>query len=196
MMIPFTRTRRPTMLLLMGVSGVGKTTTGQRLARTLGWRFRDADEFHPPENIAKMSQGEPLTDEDRWPWLAAIGTWLDERRADGGKAIVTCSALRRTYRDRLLVGRPEVKLVFLKGSKALIADRLSRRSGHFMPPMLLDSQFSTLEEPRREERALVVDVSLPPNRVVAHIVRFVDPNHPMTATGTRRPIRYQDKPHR
>ena len=196
MMLPFTRKRRPTMLLLMGVSGVGKTSTVQRLARTLGWAFRDADEFHPAANIAKMRQGQPLTDEDRWPWLAAIGSWLDEKRADGGKAIVTCSALRRTYREMLLAGRPEVKLVFLKGSKALIADRLSRRSGHFMPPTLLDSQFSTLEEPRRDERALVVDVSLPPNRIVAHIVRFVDPAHPMTLTGSPRPIRHPDKPHR
>ena len=163
----------------MGVSGVGKTTIGKRLARALGWTFRDADEFHPAANIAKMSAGIPLTDEDRWPWLEAIGQWLDQRRKHGGKAVVTCSALRRIYRDKLLVGRPDVKLVYLKGSKALIADRLSRRSNHFMPPALLDSQFATLEEPTRDEHALVVSVALPPSRVVAEIVKYVvPPTHP------------------
>ena len=174
------------MLLLMGVSGVGKTTTGKRLSRALGWNFRDADEFHPAENIAKMSAGVPLTDEDRWPWLAAIGQWLDVQRVHGGKAIVTCSALRRTYREKLLHGRPEVKLVFLKGSKALIADRLSRRSGHFMPPGLLDSQFNTLEEPSRAEHAIVVNVALPPSRVVAEIMRYVLPPHARPGTHPQR----------
>ena len=180
---------RPSVLLLMGVSGAGKTTTGKRVAKRLGWVFRDADEFHPPENIAKMAAGVPLTDDDRWPWLDAIGAWIDAQRPHGGKAVVTCSALRRVYRDRLCTGRPELKLVFLKGSKALIADRLSRRFGHFMPAALLESQFNTLEEPRRDERALVINVALPPSRVVANITRYVAPEQP-------RPVRREGKQHR
>ncbi len=189
------RGARPTVLVLMGVSGVGKTTTGQRLAKKLGWEFRDADEFHPPANIEKMSSGVPLTDEDRWPWLDAIGVWLDARLAHGGKAIVTCSALRRTYRERLLHGRPDARLVFLKGSKALIADRLSRRAGHFMPPGLLESQFSTLEEPRRDERAIVVDVSKSPTRVVTSILRYVEPRMPLPGQPPR-PVKREPRPHR
>lgn len=166
---------RPTMLVLMGVSGAGKTTIGKRLARALGWTFRDGDEFHPAANIAKMSAGMPLTDEDRWPWLQAIGHWLDTQRQHGGKAVVTCSALKHTYRDKLLGGRPDVRLVFLKGSKRLIADRINRRSGHFMPPGLLDSQFAALEEPSRDERAIVVNVAMQPARVVVEIMRYVSP---------------------
>jgi gluconokinase len=177
------RSARPTALVVMGVSGAGKTTTGQRLAKRLGWTFRDADEFHPPENIAKMSAGVALCDEDRLPWLDAIGHWIDQQRLHGTKVIVSCSALRKIYRDRLRTGRPDIKFVFLKASKALIADRISRRSGHFMPPALLDSQFAALEEPRREEHALVVDVALSPNRVVASILRYLEPQH-------RRPIRH------
>lgn len=177
------------MLVLMGVSGVGKTTIGRRLARALGWSFRDADEFHPAENIAKMKAGVPLTDDDRWPWLEAIGHWLDTQRAHGGKAVVTCSALRHAYRAKLMHGRNDARLVYLKGSRALIADRLSRRTGHFMPPGLLDSQFRTLEEPTREERAIVVNVALPPNRIVAELTRFIVPAH-------SRPVKNVPRPHR
>lgn len=189
------RGARPTVLVLMGVSGVGKTTTGQRLAKKLGWEFRDADEFHPAENIEKMKSGEPLTDDDRWPWLDAIGGWMDARLGNGGHAIVTCSALRRIYRERLLSGRPDVRLVFLKGSKALIADRLTRRNGHFMPPGLLESQFNTLEEPRRDERAIVVDVSKSPSRVVSSILRYVEPRMPMPGQ-IPRPVKREPYPHR
>jgi gluconokinase len=192
---PLKRGERPKALLLMGVSGVGKTTTGQRLAKKLGWEFRDADDFHPPANIAKMRDGQPLTDEDRWPWLDAIGGWLDQRLDDGGRAIVTCSALKRIYRERLLFDRPGARLVFLKGSKALIADRISRRTDHFMPPALLESQFNTLEEPRRDERAIVVDVSQSPSRVVAHILRYVEP-HMQVPDQPPRPSRRDVRPHR
>jgi gluconokinase len=192
---PRKRGSRPTILVLMGVSGVGKTTTGQRLAKRLGWEFRDADDFHPPANIAKMASGVPLTDEDRGPWLDAIGAWIDARAAHGGRAIVTCSALRRIYRERLLHGRASARLVFLKGSKALIADRLSRRNGHFMPQGLLDSQFATLEEPRRDERAIVIDVAQSPNRVVSRIVRFVEPRVPLPGAPPR-PVRKETRPHR
>jgi gluconokinase len=196
---PPKRGAKPTSLLLMGVSGVGKTTTGQRLAKTLGWTFRDADDFHPPANIEKMRSGQPLTDDDRWPWLDAIGAWLDATKARGEHTVVTCSALRRIYRERLLTGRTGVRLVFLKGSKALIADRLSRRTDHFMPPTLLESQFNTLEEPRRDERAIVVDVSMAPSRVVDAIVRYVEPqrrSQAHQAGQTPRPVKHPQRPHR
>ena len=160
----------PSVLLIMGVAGSGKTTIGQKLARRLGWEFRDADSFHPAANVAKMSAGTPLTDEDRWPWLDAIGAWMDTHRRAGTKAVVTCSALKRVYRQRLFHQRPDARLVYLKGSKGLIADRMSRRKGHFMPPALLDSQFATLEEPRGVERAVVVNIAMSPSRVIEHVL--------------------------
>lgn len=160
----------PRVIVLMGVSGCGKSTTGKRLAGALGWPFRDADTFHPQSNIAKMASGIPLDDHDRAPWLAAIAAWIDAHRADGTCGVVSCSALRRRYRAVLIGGRSDVGLVYLKGSLALIGDRLSRRRGHFMPPALLKSQFETLEEPAPEERALHVPVRLPPKRVVERIV--------------------------
>lgn len=160
----------PKLLLLMGVSGCGKTTTGQRLSRILGWPFRDGDSFHPPQNIAKMSSGLPLTDEDRWPWIDAIGAWMDEQIQTGQSAVVSCSALRKAYRIRLTAGRPEVQLVFLKGPREVIAERLARRKSHFMPASLLESQFAALEEPRGGERPLIVSVTLPPNRVIDRIL--------------------------
>jgi carbohydrate kinase (thermoresistant glucokinase family) len=161
---------RPAVVLLMGVSGSGKTTTGKRLATALGWPFRDADEFHPPANIAKMAAGQPLDDADRGPWLAAIGAWIDDQRRSGQNGIVSCSALKRGYRETLAGGRPDVAVVYLKGSKALIGDRLSRRRGHFMPPALLDSQFAALEEPDPSEGVLFVSMRLSPKRVVERIV--------------------------
>lgn len=160
----------PSVLVLMGVSGCGKSTTGALLAGRLGWPFRDADSFHPPENIAKMSRGEPLTDEDRAPWLAAIAAWIDERLAAGERGIVSCSALKRAYRHAILGGRKGVQLVYLKGEKALIAKRMATRLDHFMPPGLLDSQFATLEEPGDDERPLVVPVAQQPGEVVEIIL--------------------------
>jgi carbohydrate kinase (thermoresistant glucokinase family) len=171
----------PTVILIMGVSGCGKTTTAQRLARRLNWSFRDGDTFHPVSNVAKMAAGTPLADADRWPWLDAIGAWIDEQTSLQIPAIVTCSALKRAYRHRLLHSRPEVQLVYLKGSKELIAERVSRRRNHFMPPALLDSQFETLEEPRGAERPIVINVAMPPNRVIERILTLTRLHEPRDA---------------
>lgn len=160
----------PVVILLMGVSGVGKSTTGTGLSRRLGWTFRDADTFHPPANVAKMSAGTPLTDADRAPWLAAIAAWMDEETSAGRSAIVSCSALKRAYRDVLSAGRPGVRLVHLVAAQPVIAERLAGRRGHFMPSSLLQSQFDTLEPPSEDERPLIVSVRQPPRRVVAEII--------------------------
>ena len=161
--------RRP-ILLVMGVSGCGKSTLGERLAVTLGWPFQEGDRLHPPANIKKMADGRPLDDSDRRPWLAAVAAWIDERRAKGEPGVVTCSALKRAYRDLLRDGRPEVRTVFLSGSPELIGDRLAARSGHFMPPELLASQFAALEPPDREERAITVDARLAVEAQVARVL--------------------------
>jgi carbohydrate kinase (thermoresistant glucokinase family) len=161
----------PGVILLMGVAGCGKSTIGKRLSTMLGWPFRDADSFHPPANIAKMSRGVPLTDEDRAPWLAAIAAWIDDRLQVDDPAIVSCSALKRAYREVLIGRRTGVRLVYLQGSFALIGERMSRRKGHFMPIELLRSQFETLEEPAPDEGALVVPIQPLPKVVAAGIVR-------------------------
>jgi carbohydrate kinase (thermoresistant glucokinase family) len=149
----------------MGVASSGKTSLGERLAGRLGWPFRDADSFHPPENVAKMAGGTPLNDDDRRPWLAAIAAWIDDLRSNGRNGIVTCSALKRRYRAVIIGDRADVALVYLKGSRELIGARMAARQHHFMPPALLDSQFAALEEPGDEERALIVPVDLPKNEI-------------------------------
>ncbi len=158
------------MLVVMGVSGSGKTTIAALLAGRLGWEFEDGDDFHPPANVAKMHGGTPLTDEDRWPWLRAIAAWIDATRAAGGHGIVACSALRRAYRDILVGDRPDVRLVYLRGDRALIARRQAARHNHFMPASLVDSQFAALEEPGADERPVVVGVEPRPAAVVDRIV--------------------------
>lgn len=160
----------PSVLLIMGVSGSGKSTAGENLAAEFGWPFRDADSFHPPANVAKMTAGLPLDDDDRWPWLAAIAAWIDERRAAGEHGIVTCSALKRRYRDVLLKDRPDVRLVYLAGDIDTIRARMGRRRDHFMPPALLDSQFAALEEPTADEHAVVVSVHPTARRVAEQIL--------------------------
>lgn len=160
----------PLVIVLMGVSGCGKSTTGAALARRLGWPFRDADSFHPPANIAKMTRGIPLTDEDRSPWLAAIAEWIDTRCAAGEHGIVSCSALKRAYRSRIVGAREGVRLVYLKGDMSLIRQRLQARKQHFMPTSLLESQFAALEEPGADEHPVVVCIALSPKRVVDSII--------------------------
>jgi gluconokinase len=160
-----------TIAVMMGVSGSGKTTIADGVAKREGWRLVEGDDFHPPSNVAKMASGRPLTDEDRWPWLRAIAREIDAIRARGQSAIVASSALKRAYRDILIGGRPDVNLVYLKGSKDLIGKRMSERKGHFMPPALLDSQFATLEEPDEDEHPIVVSIALPPDAIVDEVVR-------------------------
>lgn len=162
---------RDKVILVMGVSGSGKTTIGALLAGTLGWDFADGDDLHPPENVAKMRGGTPLTDEDRWPWLDAIAAWIDAHRGAGAPGVITCSALKRIYRDRLLAGRGDVRLVYLHGSYDVVAGRQAARQGHFMPASLIQSQFATLEEPGVDEHPLALPVDLPPVEIVARIVK-------------------------
>jgi gluconokinase len=154
----------------MGVSGSGKSTLGAHLASILGWPFLEGDSLHPPENIAKMAAGLPLDDDDRWSWLAAIAAWIDERRTTGEAGVVACSALKRTYRDLLRGGRPEVTIVFLDGSFELIAGRLAGRPDHFMPAALLASQFAALEPPAPDEGAITVDARLPVAEQLAQVL--------------------------
>jgi gluconokinase len=160
----------PSALIVMGVSGSGKSTIAARLAERLGWTFEDADRFHPASNVAKMSAGHPLTDEDRWPWLQAIADEIDRVSRDGGHVVMACSALKRAYRKILVHGRNDVRIVFLSGSQPLIADRLAQRKGHFMPPGLLDSQFKTLEPPQTNEHPIIVSIDAPVETIVNNIV--------------------------
>lgn len=157
-------------LVVMGVSGSGKSTIAQGLAERLGWRFEDGDKFHPASNVAKMSAGHPLTDEDRRPWLQAIANEIDRVVKIGGHPIIACSALKRAYRDILVDGRNDVRLVFLEGTPELIARRLAERKGHFMPPELLTSQFNTLEPPAPGEHAVTESIDAPVDTIIADII--------------------------
>ena len=159
-------------IVVMGVSGAGKSTVGRLIAARLDCRFRDADSFHPKANIEKMASGQPLTDEDRWPWLRAIAAWIEEHRAVGTSCVVTCSALKRRYRD-LVTGnqRTDVRLVYLQGDIDLIEARLKARTGHFMPPALLRSQFDALEEPRADEHAIVAPIDATPEEIVGGAIK-------------------------
>jgi gluconokinase len=156
------------ILILMGVTGSGKTTIGSKLARELGWEFHDGDNFHSSSNIAKMKQGIPLTDEDRLPWLLAIQEFMKQCLKRGRNVIIACSALKKEYRKLLLMGEPGVQFVHLKGSIDIIRDRMEKRKGHYMNPKLVDSQFATLEEPLETE-ALSFDVAEDPDAISSKI---------------------------
>lgn len=160
----------PAVVIVMGVSGSGKSTIGMLLAGRLHWEYEDADWLHPAANIDKMHDGIPLGDEDRWPWLRAIAAWIDETRRAGRHGVVACSALKRRYRELLMGNRPDVRLVYLKGDEQLIARRIATRHEHFMPPALLHSQFEALEEPGPDENPIAVPIESPPREVVARIL--------------------------
>lgn len=159
------------VIILMGVSGSGKTTVGIRLAELLGWTFVDGDDFHPPENVEKMSRGEPLTDEDRWPWLHAIHAFIQERLEAEEPAIIACSALKQSYRDLLREGvEDDVHFVHLRGDFDLIEQRMRARTDHFFDAEMLASQFDALEAPDPDE-ALTVDIDQPPEAIARTIKR-------------------------
>jgi carbohydrate kinase (thermoresistant glucokinase family) len=155
----------------MGVSGAGKSTIARELEARLGWRFEEGDTLHPEANVAKMHAGIPLTDEDRRPWLDSVAAWIDGQRAGKQPGIITCSALKRSYRRIVIGDRPEVRLVYLRGSREVMADHLAKRSGHFMPASLLQSQIDTLEEPGPDEDPLIIDVGPPASEVAEQIIR-------------------------
>ncbi len=154
------------VVILMGVTGAGKTTVGAMLASALGWEFHDADQLHPRANIEKMSRGIALTDQDRAPWLAAVRALVERFLADGAGAVIACSALKQSYREQIVADPAQVKIVYLKVDPATIAARLQERTGHFMNPALMQSQFDTLEEPHD---AITVDATKPPEQIVATI---------------------------
>jgi len=158
-----------TVAIVMGVSASGKTTVGVLLAKRMGWQFLEGDDLHPPANVAKMHSGHPLTDEDRWPWLRAIAAHIDDWRAKGISGVVTCSALKRAYRDVIIGDRPDVRIVYLQGERDLLWQRASNRHGHFMPASLLDSQLATLQEPGPDENPITVHVGPTPEALVEEI---------------------------
>ena len=159
----------PFAVVVMGVSGSGKSSVAALLAKRFGWKFAEADAFHSPANVEKMRGGIPLTDEDRRPWLDDIAAWIDRSRAAGEHCVVACSALRRAYRERLAAGHHDVRFVYLRGDYDVIASRLAGRSGHYMPVSLLASQFRTLEEPAADEDALVLSIDKPVEDLVEEI---------------------------
>jgi gluconokinase len=157
-------------VIVMGVSGVGKTTVAKGLSTLLGWTFAEGDAFHSPANVEKMASGHPLTDDDRWPWLRAIGAWMSEQIEAGQPSVVTCSALRRVYRDLLRDGRPEVCFLHLVADEGLVADRMSSRTDHYMPTSLLRSQYDTLEPLEPDEPGAAVSVDGTASQVLRRAV--------------------------
>lgn len=166
---------RPTAIVVMGVAGAGKSTVGARLAERLGAAFIEGDRFHLPASIDKMAAGIPLTDDDRWPWLEAVGREIARLAADGRPVVCACSALKRAYRDRLR-GSAGLLLafVYLDGTRDLIAGRMAARTGHFFAPSLLDSQFAALEPPGEDEGAITADLRLPVDEMVERIARELE----------------------
>ena len=158
------------VVVVMGVSGIGKTVVGRALAERLGWTFRDADTFHPPENVERMSRGIALTDTERWPWLDALADVITVTLAGDGGLVLACSALARRYRDRMGLGRDGIRLVSLDGPPELIRARIEARRDHFMPASLLDSQLAALERPTPDERPIVVGIDATPEEIAERIV--------------------------
>ena len=161
----------PMILVVMGVSGAGKTTVAERLATALHYQFLEGDALHPAANIAKMHNGKPLDDADRRPWLERVAAAIDAWRAAGQGGVITCSALKRRYRDVIIGQRPGVRLVYLEGSRELLRSRLAARKAHFMPAALLDSQLDDLEPPGAEESPITVDVTGEPDKIAGEILR-------------------------
>ncbi len=169
----------PAVLVVMGVSGSGKSTIGTQLAIQLHWEFEDGDWFHPARNVEKMHSGHPLTDEDRWPWLNAIASFIDASRSSGKNVVIACSALKQRYRAVIIGDRPDVRLIYLKGPIELIARRIAARHEHFMPLELLQSQFEALEEPGAGEHPIIVSVEPPPRAIVSQVLAALgaEPRH-------------------
>ena len=161
---------KPSVLVLMGVSGCGKTTVAAILASRLGWPFEEGDALHPQANIEKMAAGHSLTDVDRWPWLAKVADWIDKRLDAGENGLITCSALKRSYRDLINRRGSGLMFVFLAGPKETIAARLATRHGHFMRASLLDSQFADLDEPAADEPAIRVEIGPPAAEIAEQII--------------------------
>jgi gluconokinase len=159
-------TGAPTTIVVMGVSGSGKSTVAAGLVDRLGWEFAEGDDFHPPANVAKMRNGVPLDDDDRWPWLRTLAAWIGEHEQAGKSAVVTCSALKRSYRDLLRDGHPSVWFAHVTADAEQIRDRVQRRTGHYMPPSLLDSQLATLEPLQDDEPGASVSGAGQPDEVV------------------------------
>jgi carbohydrate kinase (thermoresistant glucokinase family) len=159
-----------TVLVVMGVSGCGKSTVAELLAERLGWPFQEGDALHPEANVDKMSAGRPLTDEDRWPWLEQVADWVEDRVRAEEDGIITCSALKRSYRDAIRRGGDAVVLVHLVGDRRTLEARMRVRRGHFMPASMLDSQLATLEDPEPDEPSIRVSIGQPPDRIVDEVV--------------------------
>jgi gluconokinase len=162
-----------TTIVVMGVSGCGKSTVAAELVTRTGWAFAEGDTFHPAANVAKMSAGHPLTDEDRWPWLHTLADWIGEHERAGQSVVVTCSALRRAYRDVLREGHPSVRFAHITVPEQVLADRLAHRTGHYMPASLLASQLETLEPLQADEPGVTVTSETNPGAVAEHILREV-----------------------
>ncbi|MFH5926639.1 gluconokinase [Roseomonas xinghualingensis] len=161
----------PMVVIVMGVSGSGKTTAAKLLAAELGWEFREGDDLHPPANVERMRTGIPLIDEDRWPWLHRIAAVVDDWLERGVSGVLTCSALKRSYRDMIIGPRPNIRLVHIQGGASLLSPRLASRQGHYMPSSLLASQFATLEPPGEDEHPITLSADQPPERIVAAIIQ-------------------------
>lgn len=165
---------QPRVLVLMGVAGSGKSTVAELVSQQLGWPFKEGDSLHPPANIAKMTVGHPLTDTDRAPWLEKVAEWVEAQLDSGQSGLITCSCLKRAYRDLVSRRGAGVTFVYLAGSHDTIAERLANRHGHFLPPSLLDSQFADLEEPEPDEPSIRVDIGPAPAQIAQHIVEQLD----------------------